>query len=434
MLETSTEPLTPVPGSAVTAEQLRVRYLDLIRDCLTGNIYDDAALEMKPGGGGGLLAFEATRREIGMDWPSNAPSMIGRKRMRQLQYAAEQVIQEGIPGDFIETGVWRGGACIMLRAVLEAWVVRDRRVWLADSFAGLPPPDANRYPADAGQILHTFPALAVSAAAVRANFARFGLLDEQVRFLEGWFRDTLPRAPIQRLAILRLDGDLYESTIDALRALYDKVSVGGFVIVDDYGIFPCCREAVADFRAARGIVDPIEPIDGSGVFWRRTAVDTPDLTEGSSGTKFVVDRFPDSACYDVIPPPALSRLASLTRTLPHQMDISGRSLPWKGDTQIDFGDVTVELCVPPELYERISSPGRFILGKSRAMIEAMMAAVAAIPVRNIVDVGVYKGGSIVFLNEAFSPNRLIGIEYNTAEIPALREYCSSLGRSERIGV
>ena len=249
-------------------EALRARYLDLMRDCLTGAIHEDPSLALKPDGGA-LLPFEPNRREIGMDWPSRAPSMIGGKRMRQLQRAAEQVIAEGIPGDFIETGVWRGGACIMLRAVLEAWGVHDRRVWLADSFAGLPPPDVSRYPADAGQVLHNYSALAVSAAEVRANFARYGLLDDQVKFLEGWFRDTLPDAPIAELAILRLDGDLYESTIEPLLALYDKVSPGGFIIVDDYGIFPCCKQAADDFRATRGIVDPIEDIDGSGIFWRR---------------------------------------------------------------------------------------------------------------------------------------------------------------------
>jgi hypothetical protein len=316
MLETSNVQRTSAPGSAVNADQLRIRYLDLMRDCLTGNIYDDAALEMTPGGGG-LLAFEARRREIGMDWPSRAPSMIGRKRMRQLQHAAEQVIQEGIPGDFIETGVWRGGACIMLRAVLEAWGVRDRRVWLADSFAGLPPPDAKRYPADAGQILHTYPALAVSAAAVRANFARYGLLDEQVVFLEGWFRDTLPSAPIEQLAILRLDGDLYESTIDALLALYDKVSVGGFVIVDDYGVFPGCRGVEAfEQNAALPIPSTTSTVR---VFWRRTAGSSPWLT------------------------------ALTTKWIPE------RSL-LKGDTQLTSA-TPGSTCIPPELYERQSTSG-----------------------------------------------------------------------------
>jgi len=251
----------------MTPGELRTRYLDLMRNCLTGLVYEDPPLEMSVEGG--LRPFDRVAREIGMDWPSRAHSMIGQRRMLQLQRAAEFVIERGVPGDFIETGVWRGGACIMLRAVLLAWGVTDRRVWCADSFMGLPRPNPERYPADLGQKLHKFRALAVPIETVRANFARYGLLDEQVMFLQGWFRDTLPIAPIDKLAVLRLDGDLYESTMDAFTALYDKVSVGGFVIVDDYGVFPNCRAAVADFRRERGIGDRIYDIDGSGIFWQR---------------------------------------------------------------------------------------------------------------------------------------------------------------------
>ena len=248
-------------------QELRARYLDLVRDCVTGVIYDDPPLDFLVEGK--LRPFDRAARESGLDWPSRAHSMIGQKRMLQLQRAAEFVIERNVPGDFIETGVWRGGACIMLRAVLKAWGVTDRRVWLADSFAGLPEPDPERYPADKGQNLHTFKALAVPIETVRANFARYGLLDEQVVFLKGWFRDTLPNAPIERIAILRLDGDLYESTMDAFAALYDKVSHGGFVVVDDFGTFEYCRAAVADFRRERGIRDRIFDIDGAGIFWQR---------------------------------------------------------------------------------------------------------------------------------------------------------------------
>jgi len=105
---------------------------------------------------------------------------------------------------------------------------------------------------------------------VRANFARYDLLDDQVRFPPGWFRDTLPTAPIDQLAVLRLDGDLYESTMDALSNLYLKLSVGGYVIIDDYQI-PGCQQAVHEFRAANGIEDdPLEPIDKWSVYWRRS--------------------------------------------------------------------------------------------------------------------------------------------------------------------
>jgi hypothetical protein len=104
---------------------------------------------------------------------------------------------------------------------------------------------------------------------VKRNFERYDLLDDQVRFLQGWFSETLPKAPIERLAVLRLDGDLYESTTDALVNLYDRLSPGGYVIVDDFCI-PACRQAVHDFRQTRGIQDEIIQIDWTGVYWRRS--------------------------------------------------------------------------------------------------------------------------------------------------------------------
>ncbi len=253
--------------AAMAREELGDVYLELLRNCLTGLVYDDPPLEWS---GIGLRPFDRRQREAGLDWPARAHSMIGAKRMLQLQRAAELVIDGGVPGDFIETGVWRGGACILMRAVLKVRGVTDRRVWVADSFRGLPPPRPDRYPVDRGDHLHTIRALAVSVDAVRSNFARYGMLDEQVVFLEGWFRDTLPSAPIDRLAILRLDGDMYESTMDALSALYHKVSPGGFVIVDDYGAYPRCRAAIEDFRSARGITAAMHDIDGSGVYWQPT--------------------------------------------------------------------------------------------------------------------------------------------------------------------
>jgi O-methyltransferase len=111
--------------------------------------------------------------------------------------------------------------------------------------------------------------LAVSVDEVKANFQRYGLLDDQVRFLVGWFRDTLPTAPIERLAIARLDGDMYESTIQALDALYPKLSVGGYLIVDDYGAIASCKQAIDDFRAAHQIDDKIHEVDWTGIYWQR---------------------------------------------------------------------------------------------------------------------------------------------------------------------
>jgi hypothetical protein len=236
-----------------------------MQSCLTGTIYEDPPLKAW-----GNEHFDPELREYGWDWPSKAHSMIGSKRMANLRALAERVIFGGVPGDFIETGVWRGGACIFMRAILEAYGISNRRVWLADSFAGLPPPDAASYPADTDDKFHTFVDLAVSIELVKQNFDKYGLLDDRVMFLKGWFKDTLPEAPISRLAILRLDGDMYESTADALRHLYDKLSPSGFVIVDDYRVVAGCRQAVDDFRTARSIKDSILEIDGVGIYWQKS--------------------------------------------------------------------------------------------------------------------------------------------------------------------
>ena len=194
--------------------------------------------------------------------------MIGLRRLDNLQDCIETALEEGVPGDLIETGVWRGGACILMRAVLKVHDINDRSVYLADSFEGLPAPTLE---ADRGYDLSESRYLAVSVEEVQAAFQRFGLMDGQVRFLKGWFKDTLPTAHIDRLAILRIDGDLYESTMDVLNSLYDKVTTGGFVIVDDYHTWPPCKRAVDEFRVRLSIQDPIQAIDGSGVFWRKSS-------------------------------------------------------------------------------------------------------------------------------------------------------------------
>ena len=211
---------------------------------------------------------EDQRREGG-PWPLVGETMIGARRLDHLQRSVEAILAAGTPGDLIETGVWRGGAAIMMRAVLAAHQVADRKVWLADSFSGVPAPDPERHPADAGYKLHRYDELAVSVERVRANFARYDLLDDQVEFVVGRFRDTLPRLQGHRWSLIRLDGDLAEATHDALENLYPSLSPGGIVIVDDYGAVRACRRAVQEFRSAYGVREPIERIDDSAISWTR---------------------------------------------------------------------------------------------------------------------------------------------------------------------
>src|SRR5436189_4344373 len=203
-------------------EDSRHLYLDLMKRCLVNMIYPEAeevplpataagfrgrlarALLRLPSspqpwpslrdGQGKLLTLSTANRMEGRIWPLVAHTMIGLKRLDNLEFCIEQVITNGVVGDLMETGVWRGGATIFMRAVLKAYGVADRQVWVADSFEGLPTPNPEKYPVDTNSDFHTFTQLSISLDEVKRNFDAYGLLDDQVRFLKGWFRDTLPSA------------------------------------------------------------------------------------------------------------------------------------------------------------------------------------------------------------------------------------------------
>jgi O-methyltransferase len=278
-----------------TQTAARALYLDLLKQTLTGAIAEDndsilggvrtsgspVFYKRAADAAGRVLGrfgfevaykkpYDPRLRAIGRDWPARADSMIGLARMENIQHCIETALRDQVPGDLIETGVWRGGATIFMRGVLKAYGETSRNVWVADSFEGLPPPDTARYPADAGDRFHEQGGLAVGVEQVKHNFERYGLLDDQVKFLVGWFKDTLPTAPIEQLAVMRLDGDLYESTWQAIEALYPKLSPGGFCIVDDYGtLVDQCQRAIHDYRDAHGITEEIVDIDGWGAYWRK---------------------------------------------------------------------------------------------------------------------------------------------------------------------
>jgi O-methyltransferase len=197
-------------------------------------------------------------------------TIIGPVALRSFRYCIEAVMRADVPGDVIETGVWRGGASMYARAVLRAWNATDRRVWLADSFRGFPERDVAGYPADGTMpAFDEDPLYAVSLEEVRANFERLGLLDDQVRFVKGWFKDTLPTLSGERWSVIRLDGDYYESTVQALDSLYPNLSPGGWTIIDDYYAFEACRTAVDEYRARHGISDEMIRIDEERVMWQR---------------------------------------------------------------------------------------------------------------------------------------------------------------------
>jgi hypothetical protein len=247
-------------------------YLNLLKKSLTGTLFGPEPDVNNPNRA--LYAAGVFDHYI----KGRAVTLLPLHRLDNLRQCVSEIVRKEIPGDLIETGVWRGGATIFMRGLLKAYGDDTRTVWVADSFEGLPEPDAERFPKEAASfhspiVQRHSKKLAVSYESVRSNFEAYGLLDERVRFLKGWFKDTLPDAPIRQLALLRLDGDYYESTMDALTSLYDKLSVGGFVIVDDYGEddWTHCRQAIDEFRERRGIKDPLIPVDSRCCYWQRTS-------------------------------------------------------------------------------------------------------------------------------------------------------------------
>jgi O-methyltransferase len=272
-------------GTSISqSETLKDRYLDLVRDSVMGMIHPGRYRPLLRKPAWYLLIertlqrlnlelvrpvhFDPATRESGKDWPVNAESMLSRQRLDNIRQCVESVLRDGVPGDLIEAGTWRGGAAIYMRAILQAHGVGDRTVWVADSFAGLPPPDTVKYPGDAGDDHSTLLDLIAPFEAVEENFRKYRLLDSQVRFLKGWFSETLESAPIEKLAVARLDGDMYSSTTESLNALYPKLSAGGYCIIDDYNL-PGAKQATDDYRKSHAISETLIPIDWTGVYWRK---------------------------------------------------------------------------------------------------------------------------------------------------------------------
>lgn len=237
------------------------RYLDLLRQTLTRSLF--------------LSGVALTQRLVGRDWPTDgAETMIGDTRLLNIQMLAQTVIRENIPGDFVECGVWRGGAAIFMAGVLAdnqddpmAPNRQLRRVWVCDSFKGCPAPNPARYPRDEGDAHHMLSFLGVSQTEVKENFMKYGMLRPDVHFIEGFFKDSLP-GPIQQISLLRVDGDLYESQMQVLEALYFRISPGGYVIIDDYYNLPGSHHATNDFRRTHGIGNPLVRVDWCAAYWR----------------------------------------------------------------------------------------------------------------------------------------------------------------------
>lgn len=268
-------------------------YLDLLKKCLTRQIFDDDDFEIVPRSRSlkGRVARRAmqllasrnlrlvrrgqTRVEDkieGIGWPAKAETMMGVRRLDWLESTVVQIVSENIPGDFFEAGCWRGGAVIFLLGALRALRQTGRVVWAADSFAGYPAPTASSSEAD-HLLWERHDYFAVSRADFEQNVARYGLGGDALRVLEGFFDQSIPKAPIERLAMIRIDIDGYEGVSAVLDLLYPKLSPGGFVVVDELEVAGCKR-AIDEFFARNGLdkaqILPIQQKKTKAAYWRKS--------------------------------------------------------------------------------------------------------------------------------------------------------------------
>ena len=218
-----------------------------------------------------LLVFQPTRKSLRfarlMLQVKPAYTMVTNKNLIALYNLVQRANSLDLPGHIVECGVWNGGsAAIMgLANIQDTQNYRNRTIWLFDSFQGLPPPthkDGNRErvnyfqgwnKGDSGKVKHVF--------------GKLGVPLDHVRIIPGWFEKTLRTAPVDRIAILHVDADWYESVKLVLDVFYDKVVPGGFIILNDYGAWEGCNHALADFFAENGMSDikitQIEPTTGA---------------------------------------------------------------------------------------------------------------------------------------------------------------------------
>lgn len=197
-----------------------------------------------------------------------AHTLLGHERLTHLEACLTQIVAEGIKGDVLQAGCWRGGSAVFLRGVLDVLGESKRRLWVADSFSGLP---ASTCGPDIGHEMDAsvYPVLSVSLDEVKEVFNKYDLLTDGVEFLPGWFSESLRHLPAKRIALLHIDADLYESTLDVLNMCYTNVVNGGFIVIDDYGILPPCREAVDEFLSSQNTeIVPIR-VGDHAAYWRR---------------------------------------------------------------------------------------------------------------------------------------------------------------------
>ncbi|BBH69227.1 hypothetical protein ACTI_59120 [Actinoplanes sp. OR16] len=197
-------------------------------------------------------------------------SMTRKEKRYALYLATRYVVEHDIPGAIVECGVWRGGSMHVVARTLLAIEDTSRELYLFDTFEGMTEPtekDLTYSGQHVGELMSAQPKTAriwaiASLEDVKEGFADIPYPAERIHFVQGPVEKTLPGQAPEQIAILRLDTDWYESTRHELLSLYDRLSPGGVLIIDDYGTFQGARQAVDEFvkeTGARLLLSPLGP-------------------------------------------------------------------------------------------------------------------------------------------------------------------------------
>jgi hypothetical protein len=234
-----------------------------------------------------LFRSRRKKRETALDWrpypdiPPETRAIVERvrpftltsvDRVAALCDAVRYLAEARIPGDIVECGVWRGGSSMAIALSLLAAGVRDRNLYLYDTFEGMPPPteqDRSHDGRTASEQLATSerdaPVWAIAGTdEVARNMAATGYPADRLRLVQGKVEETIPGIAPERIALLRLDTDWYESTRHEFRHLYPRLSVGGVLVIDDYGHWQGARQATDEYFAEHGIRMLLHRIDYTG--------------------------------------------------------------------------------------------------------------------------------------------------------------------------
>lgn len=186
-------------------------------------------------------------------------TMTSPERIATLIDATTHLVRNGIPGDFVECGVWRGGSAMTMALTLQQYGISDRRLWLYDTFEGMSAPTAADVSHDGENAAAQLATQAkddarsiwcfASKEDVQHNVRSTGYPEARLSFVQGRVEDTIPHTAPDQIALLRLDTDWYESTKHELTHLYPRLAPGGVLIIDDYGYWQGARKAVDEYFA-----------------------------------------------------------------------------------------------------------------------------------------------------------------------------------------